>query len=221
VGNGSTSGAGARESIEDSGSDSSSVTLQAEDEPTSDVERQADEAVQALRRQNEHAPGTLKWYWQRLREAPVAALADRMPNLAQILYSLVEAKVRYRVTDNGFIALLVLIVCIILRPLGYDGMENRVPHEEVSCPTTKYMVYRLLGVRPANRFEWHMCPNGCHVWRPLKAFQWNRVKHDRCPVCGHHRFKHVRRTIRGVATQQPTRKPARRFWCIGIRRAIQ
>jgi hypothetical protein len=185
------------------------------------MEDEVDTAAIDLQGTVEHPVGGYKWYKDKLWDSPVQALADSMPKLAQILYSLVELKQTHRYTDTGFVGLLVFIVNVILRPPGYTGLNARAPHKAVSIPTTKYMLYRLLGVRPAKSLEWHMCPNGCHVWRPAKALTWRKIRNDHCPVCGYPRFKHQIVTERGRIVRRATRKPARRFWCIGIRRAIR
>jgi hypothetical protein len=67
--------------------------------------------------------------------------------LAQVLYSLVSLKQKYRMADNHFADFLVFIVTQLFRPEGYDGERGPPDPDEVTIPASKYMMYRLLGVK--------------------------------------------------------------------------
>ncbi len=73
----------------------------------------------------------------------------------------------------------------------------------------------MLGVRPAQACEQHVCPNDCCRFLPLHPSQWEIHANDQCPVCEQRRFRVAKRTTRSLKLA-----PQKRFWYRGLQNVI-
>ena len=139
--------------------------------------------------------GTIKWYRTKLDHK----LCDGSPTtLEQYCYEQLTIKQNSAAKDDS----------------SDDQLRSfaRSMPQPNCCPPSLYIMRRLVVHDSPHDFEYHVCPNECHVYpfRPRSA--WDQHLDDECPICHELRFS-------GSTSGSP--KPQKRFWYLGVRNMLQ
>ena len=137
--------------------------------------------------------GTLKWYQTKVDHP----LCDGSPTtLRQYCFQQLTLKQSSSTTDK------------------YSDQQLRMnAHMMPSpncCPPSLYLMRRLVVHDSPEDYEYHVCPNECHVYPHCPRSDWEQHLRDECPKCHELRF-----------STSGSPKPKKRFWYLGVRHMLQ